>query len=138
MCHSGCLSHLRNLRFGVTPCGQVELVGFLRQLRDPRQRQVRHGFQFGFLLEEAKEIFLRLKALLGAGALLLRGIHFGALLVFRRKRQALEGRTIPNGRGILQRILRQIDNGNFRKRGAHLLALERDCRRGRRAHRCRR
>src|ERR1019366_7478985 len=66
--------HLRNLRFGVTPCGQVELVGFLRQLRDPRHRLVRHGFQFSLLLEEAKKLFLRLKALLGAGTLLLCGI----------------------------------------------------------------
>ncbi len=30
-----------------------------------------------------------------------------------------------NGRGILQRILRQINHSNFRKRGANLLALKR-------------
>src|ERR1700694_3835058 len=41
--------HLRDLRLGVAAGGQVELAGFLRQLGDPRQRQVRHGFQFGFL-----------------------------------------------------------------------------------------
>src|SRR6266481_6249198 len=117
-------SHLRDLWLSVAPGGQVELAGFLRQLRDPRQRQVRHGFQFGFLLEEAKEIFLRLKVLLGAGALLLRSIHLGALLVFGRKGQPLERRTIPDSRRILQRILSEINDRNFGKRGANLLALK--------------
>ena len=33
------LCHLRNLRFGVASRGQVELVGLLSQLCNPRQRQ---------------------------------------------------------------------------------------------------
>jgi hypothetical protein len=54
----GLLSHFSNLRLGVAASGQIELVGFLCQLRDSRQRQVGYRLQFGFLFEVAKEIFL--------------------------------------------------------------------------------
>src|SRR6202011_6378985 len=64
------------------------------------------------------------KVLLGASALLLLGIHLGALLVFGRKREPLEHRTIPDRGRILQRILSQINDRNFRKRGANLLAFK--------------
>ena len=79
---AGMLRHLRNLGLGVAARGQVELVGLLRELGDARERKVRYGIQFGFLLEEAEEVFLRLEALFGAGTLALLGVHGGALLIF--------------------------------------------------------
>src|SRR6478672_7250621 len=73
-----------NLLVRVTASRNVELIRFLRELRNAGQRGGRDCRDLSFLFQEAIEIFFRLKFLFSLGALALFGVKRRAQLVFRR------------------------------------------------------
>src|SRR5690349_21631069 len=53
---AGRLDQLRNLLLGVTPRGEIELVGLVRQLRDSRERSFAQSGNFYFLVQGTVEV----------------------------------------------------------------------------------
>src|SRR6266511_2188089 len=104
-----------DLPLGIAPRGQVELVGPLRELRDPRNLIRLGTVDACHRFERSQVILYRAELAARALGLRLALIEFGAFLILVRQTQSVEKSVLQNERRISVELLRDLQDGYLRK-----------------------
>ncbi len=119
------IDHFGYLLLAVTSCRKIELIGFLRELRDSRKGPWGNRSDLHFLVQRAIKVFQRSGALFQFHSLALICIVASSFTILFREIQALKYRSLSQRFEQNPWDRREFDDGYFRQFGTDALPLDR-------------